>query len=133
MPLAEAGLVPPAELISRASRPSIVRLAAARDPLLEDEWEEASPDWLITLGDEPVEVLGLEDLRGAEYGRPRRATVFGRDVLHFALVHPRQAGEHGSYSPTWHDRHHEWLRGLREAPPSWRDELGVERPPTSVR
>lgn len=122
-PFAESGVVPPAELIPRASRPSINDLADDRSPSLRDEWEEASPEWLITLGDEPVKVLGLTDLRDTEYGQPRTATVMGREVYHLALVHTRQAGRHGSYSQEWHDRHHEWLRGLSATPPNWLDDL----------
>ena len=102
-PLVEAGLVPPAMIIPRAARSTIGRLADDRDPPLEAEWAEAEPAWLITLGDEPVKVLGLENLRNGDYGRPRRASVFGREVNHLALVHTRQAGKHGSHSPQWHD------------------------------
>ena len=123
-PLVETGLVPPATIIPRASRPTLGQLAHDRDPPLEVEWGEADATWLITLGDEPVKVLGLEDLRNGEYGHPRRATVFGRDVNHLALVHTRQAGKHGSHSPQWHRRHHEWIQQLRDDPPIWLGELG---------
>jgi hypothetical protein len=122
-PLVDRGLVPPATTIPRASRPTLDQLAEDRDPPLEAEWAEAEPAWLITLGTEPVNVLGLEHLREGDYGRPRRANVLGRDVNHLALVHTRQAGKHGSHSPQWHERHHRWLQQLRENPPGWMDDL----------
>ena len=122
-PLVATGVVPAAALVPRASRSTIDRLAEDRDPPLAAEWAEAEPEWLITLGDEPVKVLGLEDLREGEYGQPRQASVFGRDVSHLALVHTRQAGKHGSHSPKWYARHHGWLEQLRELRPGWLDEL----------
>jgi hypothetical protein len=123
VPLVDAGLVLPAAIILRATRPSIDRLAEDRDPPLEAEWDEASPDWLITLGDEPVRVLGLVDLHEGEYGEPRHATVFGRDVAHLALVHTRQAGRHGAHSPMWHERHQQWVRRMRDDAPAWIEDL----------
>jgi hypothetical protein len=65
----------------------------------------------------------MRDLREGQYGEPRRTRVFARDVWHLALVHTRQAGAHGSQSPVWYDRHSDWLWQLREAPPSWVDEV----------
>jgi hypothetical protein len=122
-PLVKAGLVPPTTIVSRASRPRIDQLAGDREPPLQAELAESAPTWLITLGDEPVGVLGLQDLRNGDYGQPRHATVFGRDVHHLALVHTRQAGKHGRYSPQWHERHHRWLQQLHESPPAWLDDL----------
>jgi hypothetical protein len=93
LPLAEAGVVPPAAIIPRGGRPSIDRLAEDRDPPLEAQWKEASRDWLITLGAEPVGVLGLVDLRKGEYGEPRcRAYTGGTSRTWRSSTHAKRVG-----------------------------------------
>ena len=70
--------------------PDEQRLAA-----LESELREASPTWLITLGDEPLATLSLGHLSQFDYGRPIPGRPFGIDTNLLSFTYPRNAGRFG--------------------------------------
>ncbi len=83
------------------------------------EIEEASPEVLITLGDEPLRrfaryhgtrsSLAAYGRSEEAYGRLREATVGRRRLRLLPLVHPRQAASLGASSPEWTGLHREWV------------------------
>lgn len=78
---------------------------------LRAEFDEAQPELVITLGNEPIKVLALgEPLRPQTHGRRLKTELFGRQVDLLPLVHPRQSGGLGSHSSSWRAVHDEWLR-----------------------
>jgi hypothetical protein len=107
-PLVAAGLLP---AVSWERRHKLRRVPSDRQPSLADELATADPEWLITLGNEPLRALGLEPLTQDGYGKERTATVFGRRVRLVPLVHTRQAAGHGASSGVWRERHQAWLAG----------------------
>ena len=83
------------------------------------EIEEASPEVLITLGDDPLRRfarfhrtgsrLAAYGQTGEAYGRLHEATI-GRCRLHLLpLAHPRQAARLGRSSPKWARAHLDWI------------------------
>ncbi|MDE0003064.1 MAG: hypothetical protein OXQ29_10255 [Rhodospirillaceae bacterium] len=96
------------ELVDRTRRDQIV-----------SEVEEASPEVLITLGDDPLRRfaqfhgtrsrLAAYGQTGESYGRLHEATI-GRCRLHLLpLAHPRQAASLGRSSPKWATAHLGWV------------------------
>jgi hypothetical protein len=73
--------------------------------------EEARPDWVITLGNEPLRALGLRRLSADTYGVPVAARLLGRRVRLLRLVHTRQQARHGASSSTWAQLHQVWVAG----------------------
>jgi hypothetical protein len=106
--LAQKGLVPP---VSWRPRRPITKVPADRRPSLAEELEEAGPDWVITLGDEPLRALGLRRLSPSTYGVPIAASLLGRRVRLLRLVHTRQQARHGASSPAWAQLHQDWVTG----------------------
>jgi hypothetical protein len=93
--LAEKGLV---SSVSWRLRRPITKIPADRSPSLAEELEEAGPDWVITLGSEPLRALGLRRLSADTYGVPVTASLLGRRVRLLRLVHTRQQARHGASS-----------------------------------
>jgi hypothetical protein len=89
-------------------RTGTVHPSKARLRELQAEFTTASPRWVITLGAEPLDVLGLPRLDKATYGRASRAVIWGREVGLLAFTHPRNAGRLGAFSQDWYDRHKTW-------------------------
>ncbi len=82
-----------------------------------NEINKSKAQYLITLGNEPlinfvikynpdIKPLNLKK----EYGCIRNIVIDGYPIKLIALVHPRQAGKLGRYSPEWYDIHSEWKR-----------------------
>ena len=89
-----------------------------RDEIV-SEVEEASPEVLITLGDDPLRRFAQFYETGSRlaaygqtkeaYGRLHEATI-GRCRLHLLpLAHPRQAASLGRSSPKWTSLHRNWV------------------------
>ena len=81
------------------------------------EIKKSEAKYLITLGNEPlvnfvkeynpdIKPLNLKE----EYGYIQDMTIEGYSLKLIPLVHPRQAGKLGRYSPEWYDIHSEWKR-----------------------
>ena len=129
-----------ARAIDRAYRPWMSELALPeinwpRAPKSATEWKElvdrrrldqivsevaeASPEVLITLGDQPLCRFAL--FQGSqrnlaaygqsqdEYGRLHEVTIGGRRLQLLPLTHPRQAANLGSSSPKWTALHCSWV------------------------
>ena len=87
-----------------------------------DEFRSASPEIIITLGDQPLKwfVRKVSNDRRCKladygetdetYGRLHDIEIEGRKLLLLPLVHPRQAAKLGRYSPVWFNRHDEWKK-----------------------
>ncbi len=100
------------------SVPSILA-SAARRLEIEGEILSASPDVLVTLGDQPLKwfaqyygsqpALGLYGETPETYGRPRDMEIAGHALKLLPLVHPRQAGRLGSHSALWSRLHAHWV------------------------
>ena len=85
------------------------------------EVAEASPEILITLGDEPLRrfarYFGTKSrvARYGEsddgYGRLHEVTIAGWRTQLLPLVHPRQAARLGRSSPKWAELHKGWITG----------------------
>jgi hypothetical protein len=84
-----------------------------------EEFDTASPELLITLGDQPLKWFASRygsqarltyygDTQGS-YGRLHDFTVEGRKIKLLPLVHPRQAGALGNHSKKWFDLHDHWM------------------------
>jgi len=85
-----------------------------------DEFCSASPEIIITLGDQPLKwfVRKVSSDRRSKladygetdetYGRLHDIEIDGRKLQLLPLVHPRQAAKLGRYSPVWFNRHDEW-------------------------
>jgi uracil-DNA glycosylase len=98
LPAAEALGLPPADLPSRPSTHGLIALAAARhrDRLLA-ELDEASPEHVLTIGNEALAVfweLGISPLRSEARTAKLSAAVYGRRVPvvlpggHQCVLHP---------------------------------------------
>jgi len=91
-------------------RAKITTLPQDRQPAFSEEFEEADPAWVVTLGEEPVKALKLEDLSLSDYGSIRRGVkVCDKTVNVIALAHTRQIAKHGLHAPEWFDAHQRWL------------------------
>lgn len=126
--------------IDRDYRPLMSELALPeinwpRAPKSETEWQEmvdrrrrdqiasevteASPEILITLGDDPLRRFA--SFHGAwsnlaaygqsqdKYGRLHEATIGGCRLQLLPLTHPRQAANLGRSSPKWTELHRNWV------------------------
>lgn len=98
-------------------KPRLDRPTEARLHTLKNEFKQAAPEWVITLGNDPIGPIfdghsGPLDLQ--RYGKPFEAEVFGRRVKALCLCHPRQAARLGLSSRRWFDAHGLW-RGEVEA------------------
>ena len=120
--LASKGLLPP---VSWRPRRPVTKIPADRSPGLVDEFDEAAPEWVITLGDEPLQALGLKRLTTGNYGVPTPTLVVGHKVQLLRLVHTRQQAGHGASSSAWAQAHRQWAAGRGAAAvrhainPSW--------------
>lgn len=112
-PLVDEGIVPAARLRRRAGK--VTHLPDYREESLRRELEEASPELVITLGNEPLQCLGLDPLDPSSYGTEREVPVLGSSVRLLALVHPRQSGALGQSSPKWTAAHREWVASVGRA------------------
>jgi hypothetical protein len=87
-----------------------------------DEYRSASPEIIITLGDQPLKWFvrkvsnkkrsRLADYGAADdtYGRLHDIEIDGKKLQLLPLVHPRQAAKLGLYSPVWFKRHDKWKK-----------------------
>jgi len=87
-----------------------------------DEFRSASPEIIITLGDQPLKwfvrkvsnkkLSRLADYVATDdtYGRLHEIEIDGRKLQLLPLVHPRQAAKLGQYSPDWFKRHDKWKK-----------------------
>lgn len=97
-------------------RPSSVSPSKEQLARLEKEFKRAAPDWVITLGNEPLRPTfgtGIPRLSTGDYGRPFEAEVFGRRLRGLALCHPRQAARLGPSSRAWFEAHQRWQSDVR--------------------
>jgi hypothetical protein len=106
--LVQKGLLPP---VSWRPRRPVTRFPADRSPSLAEELAEARPNWVITLGDEPLRALGLQRLAADSYGVPLAASILGHRVQLLRLAHTRQQAGHGASSPAWAQLHQTWAAG----------------------
>ncbi len=88
-----------------------------------EEIKSADPSVIITLGDQPLKWFASKfgsKLRLVEYGKPKENSygllhdiiIDGRAIKLLPLVHPRQAGRLGGYSPDWADCHDKWVKSI---------------------
>ena len=101
--------------------PSVLASATRRREI-EDEILAASPEILVTLGDQPLRwfaqyygsrsALGLYGETPETYGRLHDLEVAGKALKLLPLVHPRQAGRLGSHSAIWSELHVHWTNHL---------------------
>jgi uracil-DNA glycosylase len=104
---------------------------AERRAQVASEVAEASPDMIITLGDQPLRwftsYFGSKGSLGAygetkeQYGRFHEVRIGRRTMVHLPLSHPRQVARVGSHSAKWAALHEYWVK--RVAP-----ELLVDTP-----
>lgn len=97
--------------------PSILA-SAIRRLEIEGEILSASPEILVTLGDQPLKwftkhygsqpVLGLYGETPQTYGRLHDLEIGGHSLKLLPLVHPRQAGRLSSHSAVWSKLHAHW-------------------------
>ena len=97
--------------------PSVLA-SATRRLEIEGEILAASPEILITLGDQPLKwfaqhygsqsALGSYGETPETYGRLHSLEIAGRPLKLLPLVHPRQAGRLGSHSVIWSKLHVHW-------------------------
>lgn len=90
----------------------------ARRLEIEDEIRAASPEVMVTLGDQPLKwfarqhgahpTLGSYGETPETYGRLHNLEIAGRALKLLPLVHPRQAGRLGSHSANWSELHGYW-------------------------
>ncbi|MBZ0265209.1 hypothetical protein K8I28_11110, partial [bacterium] len=86
------------------------------------EIELATPDVIITLGDQPLKWFtryfgSFARLRtycktDEQYGQKHTIQVSGKKIELLPLVHPRQAGGLGLHSPKWKKIHEDWVQKL---------------------
>lgn len=91
----------------------------ARRAQIAAEVLEASPDVLITLGDQPLRwfasAFGGRSKLAAygetrdEYGRFHEVRIGARTMILLPLAHPRQVAKLGSYSAQWAALHEHWM------------------------
>ncbi len=105
--LVDERIVPAAKLRRRVGK--VMNLPDDRKESLRREFEEASPELVITLGNEPLQCLALDPLDQSSYGTEKEVPVLGSRVRLLALVHPRQSGALGQSSPKWTAAHREWV------------------------
>ena len=84
-----------------------------------DEVACASPEIIITLGDQPLRwftrLFGSQGRLGQygdspdQYGRLHDIRIAGNSMRLLPLVHPRQAGRLGSHSAKWAELHDRWM------------------------
>ena len=94
----------------------------ARQAEILDELKTASSSVIITLGDQPLKwftskLISKSRLRDygdtdESYGQVHNFFIDGRPIQLLPLVHPRQAGRLGRYSPKWADRHDKWVKSV---------------------
>jgi len=99
--------------------------SATRRQEIEGEILSASPEVLVTLGDQPLKwfakhygsqpALGRYGETPETYGRLHDLEIAGRALKLLPLVHPRQAGRLGSHSAAWSRLHAHWTAQV--APP----------------
>jgi len=87
-----------------------------------EEFNAASPQVLITLGDQPLKWFTSHygsKTRLIDYGEKKETygclhdmIIDGRKVKLLPLVHPRQTGALGSYSKKWFDLHDHWMKSV---------------------
>lgn len=71
------------------------------------------PNFVITLGNEPLQCLALDPLDPTSYGTVgKKVPMLGSRVRLLALVHPRQAGGLGQSSRKWTEAHRGWIDRL---------------------
>jgi len=97
--------------------PSILA-SATRRLEIEGEILAASPEVLVTLGDQPLKwftqhcgsqsTLGLYGKTPETYGWLNDLEIAGSAMKLLPLVHPRQAGRLGSHSAMWSELHLHW-------------------------
>jgi uracil-DNA glycosylase len=98
--------------------PSVLA-SATRRLEIEGEILAASPEVLVTLGDQPLKwfarhycsqpSLGSYGETPETYGRLHDLEIAGKAVKLLPLVHPRQAGRLGSHSASWSELHAFWI------------------------
>ncbi len=101
--------------------PKILADNERRKEILE-EVSSASPEVLITLGDQPLmwftKHFGSKSKLAAygkstdSYGRLHEISVDNHRIHLLPLVHPRQAGKLGSHSKKWADLHKYWMTNI---------------------
>lgn len=94
--------------------------SAKRRVEIEQEVDQASPEIIITLGDQPLKWftrhfgssarLGAYGETPGEYGRLHPLQIGGHGLLLLPLVHPRQAGGLGTHSSKWAGLHAYWVK-----------------------
>jgi uracil-DNA glycosylase len=94
-------------------------VSADRLSAIQQEVLEASPDVLITLGDEPLRwftkhfnseaTLASYGDGAGNYGRLHDVLIEGRKIRLLPLVHPRHAARLGLHSPKWATLHDHWV------------------------
>lgn len=87
---------------------------------IQQEIIAASPDVLVTLGDQPLKwftspygshtTLGAYGETIETYGRLHDLVIAGRALKLLPLVHPRQAARLGTHSATWSELHAHWKK-----------------------
>lgn len=106
--------------LPEASIPSLPAELAndARKTAILEELRESQAKTLILLGDKPVQWFlknfdarwgRLSDFEG--YGGLHSVQIDGMRLKVLPLVHPRQAGRLGSFSPKWYAAHAQWVPG----------------------
>jgi hypothetical protein len=96
-------------------RPPLNKPSPERLRVLRDEFFQANPEWVITLGNDPIgPILGSEarKLEFKRYGEPFTAKVFGHPVKVLCLCHPRQAAGLGASSRKWYQQHRQWMEHM---------------------
>lgn len=101
----------PAELASEERRTAIER-----------EVDEAAPEVIMTLGDQPLKWftshfgsrarLGGYGESPEDYGRLHPVQIADREAHLLPLVHPRQAGGLGNHSSKWANLHTHWVENV---------------------
>ena len=101
--------------------PAVPRILASPVRRLEIQGEilAASPEVLLTLGDQPLKwfarhygahaTLGQYGETSGTYGRLHDLEIEGQSLKLLPLVHPRQAGQLGSHSAKWTQLHAHWV------------------------
>ena len=102
--------------------PSVPTVLADADRRAEiaAELAVASPDVLVTLGDQPLKwfasYFGAKTRLGSygetrdRYGRLHEIRVGQRTMTHLPLAHPRQVARLGSHSALWAGLHEHWVK-----------------------
>jgi uracil-DNA glycosylase len=94
-------------------KPRLHKVPEERVESLKQEFCQAAPEWVITLGNDPINLIfngRVGQLELTKYGVPFEAEVFGRRVKALCLCHPRQAAKLGRSSKRWFDAHQGWMK-----------------------